>query len=104
MNYIGKTLMVDFGMARATLRINSETSLTFRILEKDGQTVSTSETVSLKLISLRPDLCLLCWQEQSGVTVSQVHDYSNGAIHSIWTTPGAALQQFSGSLKVTEAV
>jgi hypothetical protein len=41
---------------------------------------------------------MVTWQEQSGTTVSQVHDYENGIIYSNWTSPGGEFNHAKGTI------
>jgi hypothetical protein len=99
MSITGNKYLVDFGMAKAMLHIESETSLTFTITEKEGNEVNMAETVDIKLTPLRPGLYLLTWKEKSGTTVTQVHDYENGIIYSNWTSPDGEFTNRTGDLK-----
>jgi hypothetical protein len=98
MSITGKEYQLDFGMARAILNIESETRLTFTITEKGGEKVNIVETVVIQLTELRPQLYMVSWQEQSGTTVSQVHDYENGIIYSNWTSPGGEFSHAKGTI------
>lgn len=97
---IGNKFAVDFGMAKAILNIQSERSLTFTIIEKDGNITGITETVETKMTEIRPDLLMITWKEQNGNTVTQVHDYEKEVIHSNWTTPGGEFKNVTGSLKM----
>ncbi len=99
MSITGNKYLVDFGMAKAILHIDNETSLTFTITEKEGSAVNTSETVDIKLTELRPELYLLTWQEKSGTTVTQVHDYENGIVYSNWTSTDGVFTNITGTIK-----
>ncbi|RWY57455.1 MoaF-related domain-containing protein [Mucilaginibacter gilvus] len=99
MNFIGKKFEVDFGMAKAILHIESETLLTFTITEKGGENVNVVETVQTKMTELRPQLYLVTWQEKSGTTVTQVHDYENETVYSNWTSPDGEFNNLKGALK-----
>ncbi len=99
MNITGNKFEVDFGMAKALLHIETETRLTFTITEKGGEKVNVVETVQTKMTELRPQLYLITWQEASGITITQVHDYENGAIYSNWTSPKGEFTNLKGTLK-----
>ncbi len=98
MSITGKKYQLDFGMARAILHIESETRLTFTITEKGGEKVNIVETVAIQLTELRPLLYMVTWQEQSGTTVSQVHDYENGVIYSNWTSSTGEFSHARGTI------
>ena len=73
-------------------------SLSFTILEKEGQLAEVSETVAITLTELRPKLYMATWTEKSGTTVTQVQDYENGVIYSNWTVPGEGFKNIKGTL------
>ncbi|MEO7211444.1 hypothetical protein [Mucilaginibacter sp.] len=100
MNIIGNKFEVDFGMAKAILHIESENRLTFTITEKGDEQVNVVETVQTKMTELRPQLYLITWQEASGTTVTQVHDYENETVYSNWTSPGGEFNNLKGTLKM----
>lgn len=99
MDNIGNKFLVTFGMAKAILHFQSETSLTFTILQKDGDEVNVAETVEIKITELRPQLFMVTWKEESGTTVTQVQDYENEIIYSNWTIPGGEFKNMKGTLK-----
>jgi hypothetical protein len=96
---IGHQFLVDFGMAKAILNIQSETSLTFTITEHEGKPVNKSETVAIKLTELRPKLWLLSWKEINGNTVTQIQDHENGKVYMNWTHPGGKFINTTASIR-----
>ncbi len=104
MNIIGNQFLVDFGMAKAILHFQSETSLTFTITEKDGNEVSETETVAIKLTELRPQLYMATWKEKNGNTITQVQDYENEVIYSNWTLPGGEFNDVKGDYKASSQI
>ena len=99
MDIIGKGFSVDFGMAKAILSIESETSLTFTIVEKNGKEVHEVETVTTEMTELRPQLYMVTWKERNGNTITQIQDYDSGIIYSNWTTPSGEFIHSTGTLK-----
>ncbi|WCT12498.1 MoaF-related domain-containing protein [Mucilaginibacter jinjuensis] len=99
MEIIGKEYLVDFGMAKAVLHFESETSLTFTITEKEGAADNTTETVAIKLTEIRPHVLMATWQEASGTTVTQVQDYEKGIIYSNWTSREGEFYNTQGTIK-----
>jgi hypothetical protein len=97
--FIGNQFLVDFGMAKAILHIETEKTLTFTITEKDGQATNIVETVAIKLTALRPQLFLLTWKEQNGNTITQVQDHANETVYSNWTTPSGEFVNLKGTIK-----
>lgn len=99
MKIIGNEFLADFGMAKARLHIQSETSLTFTITEQNGNEVNISETVEIKMTEIRPQLFLVTWKEGSGKTITQVQDYEKEIIYSNWTLPDEEFINKIGTLK-----
>ena len=99
MDIVGNEFLVDFGMAKATLDIQSENSLRFTITEKNGNEVNISETVEIEMTEIRPQLFIVTWQEKNGNTVMQVQDYEKGIVHSNWTLPNGEFIHQKGTLK-----
>ena len=98
MSISGNKFLVQFGMAKAVLHFNSDISLTFTITEKNGEPQEITETVAIKMTELRPRLFLVTWQEASGTTVTQVHDYENNVIYSNWTSGNGEFTNLKGTL------
>jgi len=85
-------------MAKAILKLESETSLTFTIMQKDGKDVDINETVAIKLTELRPQLFMATWKEKNGNTITQVQDYENGIVYANWTLPTGEFINRKGTL------
>ena len=100
MKIIGNKFAVDFGMAKAILHMQSETSLTFTTTEKNGKEAHETETVKTKMTLLRPQLYMLNWKEKNGNTITQIQDHENGIIYSNWTSPGGEFIHARGTLLV----
>ena len=101
MHIIGNSFSVDFGMAKAILKIESETSLTFTIIEKNGKAVHEVETVKTEMTELRPQLYMLTWTENNGNTITQIQDYDHSIIYSNWTTPSGEFIHAKGTLTLS---
>ena len=99
MSISGNKFLVQFGMAKAVLHFNSDISLTFTITGKNGEPQEITETVAIKMTELRPRLFLVTWQEASGTTVTQVHDYENNVIYSNWTSGNREFTNLKGTLR-----
>jgi hypothetical protein len=99
MNIIGNKYKIDLGMAKATLDIHSNTSLTFTIIEQSGNSVNISETVETKMVELRPQLFQVTWKEENGKTVTQVQDYENEIVYSNITLPNGQFVNLKGTIK-----
>ena len=99
MDITGNKFLADFGMAKAILDIQSETSLTFTITEKEGKEVNTTETVEMILTQLRPRLYMAAWKEKNGNTVTQIQDHKKGLVYNNWTWPNGEFLHAKGTLK-----
>ncbi len=99
MNIIGNKFKIDFGMAKATLNIHSDISLTFTITEQNGNAVNVSETVETKMVELRPQLFQVTWKEENGKTITQVQDYENEIVYSNVTLANGQFINLKGTIK-----
>ncbi|PWK15741.1 hypothetical protein LV89_04981 [Arcicella aurantiaca] len=99
MNIIGNKYKIDLGMAKATLDIHSDSSLTFTIIEQNGNEVNVSETVKTKIVELRPSLFQVTWKEENGKTITQIQDYENEIIYSNVTLPNGQFINLKGTIK-----
>jgi len=104
MKIIGNKFAVDFGMAKAILHIQSETSLTFTTTEKNGKETNETETVQTKMTELRPQLYMLTWKEKNGNTITQIQDHENGIIYANWTSPGGEFTHAKGTISVPRSL
>lgn len=102
MEIIGHRFMVDLGMAKAILNFKTETQLQFQITEMDGKPTDETETVTIKLTELRPNLFMATWKEKNGNTITQVQDYENEIIYSNWTLPNGQFKNVKGTIKPLE--
>jgi hypothetical protein len=98
MKIIGNKFMVDFGMAKAILNFQNETTLTFTIIEKESKPFNETETVDIKLTELRPQLFMATWKEMNRNTVTQIQDYEKGIVYSNWTTPDGEFNNRTGTI------
>ena len=98
MNIIGNKFSVDFGMAKAILNIQSETSLTYATTEKNGKEVQETETVKTQMTEVSPQLYMITWKEKNGNMITQIQDYENGIIYSNWTSPIGEFIHAKGTL------
>lgn len=100
MNIIGNKISADFGMAKAILKIDSETSLTFTTIEINGKEVHETESVKINMTELRPQLYMLTWKEKNGSTITQIQDYDNEIIYINWTSPSGEFTHAKGTFKL----
>jgi len=103
MHITGNKYLADFGMAKAILHFQSESSLTFTIIEKDGSEANITETVAIKMIEIRPQLFMVTWKEANGNSITQVQDYEKGMLYANWTMPCGECINRTGSIKRVDA-
>lgn len=95
---IGEKFRVDFGMAKAILHFQNETSMQFSITEKNGKSCEEVETVEIKLTQIRPNLYMTTWKERNQNTVTQIQDFNKGVVYSNWTSPKGEFINVKGSI------
>lgn len=98
MNISTHAYQVDFGMAKASLRFQSDDRLTFTITEKEGKKADITETVIICKTEIRPQLFMVTWKEKSGTTVMQIHDYENEVVYSNWPSTTGEFTNLKGIL------
>jgi hypothetical protein len=99
MSIIGNKFLLDFGMAKVTFHLESSTSLTFTITEKNGKEVNETETVAITLTELKPQLYMAIWDEKNGNSVTQIQDYEQGLVYNHWISPKGEFVHAQGTLK-----
>lgn len=99
MSIIGNKFLLDFGMAKVTFHLESSTSLTFTITEKNGEEVNETETVAITLTELKPQLYMAIWDEKNGNSVTQIQDHERGIVYNHWTSPKGEFVHAKGTLK-----
>jgi ketosteroid isomerase-like protein len=97
-NILGEKFRVDFGMAKAILHFQNESSLQFTITEKQGKPYEETETVEMKLTEIRPNLYIATWKEKSKNTITQIQDFMNGIVYSNWTLPNGEFINIIGTI------
>jgi len=95
----GHRYLVDFTAFRVELYYQSDSSLTYTILNQDGSH-GNSETVSIAVEPIRDHLFLVTWQEADKTTVVHLEDYKHHTIISNVTEPGGAFSQYYGHMKL----
>lgn len=95
---VGHRYLVDFKAFRVELYFSSETSLTYTNLDRDGKPVG-SETVNIKVKSIRDRLFIVTWQESDKTTVVHLEDYKDNRIITNITDPDSTFSEYQGSMK-----
>jgi hypothetical protein len=92
---VGHSYLVDFQQFKVKLSFSSPTSLSYVVLNSDGS-AGQSETVTIRVESIGPQLFLVTWQESDKTTVVHVEDYANNTIITNITNPDLSFDQLHG--------
>jgi hypothetical protein len=95
---IGHKYFVDFVAFRVELFFESESTLTYTGIKKDGSR-GDSETVKIKIEPVRDLLFLVTWQEADKTTVVHLEDYKKNVITTNITDPSNTFSTFHGKMK-----
>jgi hypothetical protein len=94
---VGHRYLVDFKAFRVELHFESETSLTFAGVRKDGSR-GDPETVTITVEPIRDQLFLVTWQEPDKTTVVHLEDYKNNTIVTNITGSDGSFSKFHGQM------
>lgn len=78
------------------ITIRSATELSIEIVA--GDYLGTAMTVEYEVMTLRPGLFYLTWQEESQATVVHVEDFAGGKVHTAITYPDGQFQRMTGAI------
>lgn len=95
---VGHRYFVDFQAFRVELDFESETSMTYYNLDKDGKKVG-SETVTIKVEPIVDRVFLVTWQESDKSTVVHIEDYIRHTIVTNITGADLSFSQFHGAFR-----
>lgn len=96
---IGRRFRMDVYPLSAELFYESEKKLTFTIIEGAGLLENGyTETVTTRLMEIRPNVYLAGWKEKSGATVTHVEDYEYNLLYTNITMPNGDFYTLQGSL------
>lgn len=96
---IGHRYLVDFSAFRVELYFPSDKSLTYTNLDQNSVPVG-SETVTIKVDSIRDQLFLVTWQESDKTTVVHLEDYRENTIITNITDPDLTFSEYHGTMKL----
>ncbi|KTE92412.1 hypothetical protein AT727_19700 [Desulfitobacterium hafniense] len=101
---IGHKFLAEYGMFTAELYFESETNLTFTILEfpNSPNSVGHIEKVEIVRTEIRPNVYMVTWQESTRVTVTDIEDFENGIVYTNSTTPEMQFILLQGKLTPME--
>lgn len=96
----GNRFRTDVYPFATELFFESEKKMTLTIIEGAGlEENGYTETVSIRMMEIRPNVYLASWQEKKGTTVTQVQDFEYGLLHTNITTPGGSFYNLQGTLR-----
>jgi hypothetical protein len=90
---VGHKYLVDFtaddgtGTFKVQLDFQSAVSLTYTLIDSNGNLTDQFETVDITVEPIRDQLFLVTWKEQFGTTVVHLEDYKNNTIITSITDP-----------------
>ena len=93
---VGETWIFDIGVARIEHRLESLTSLRYRVLS--GERVGSADRVAMQVQPLREGLFLVSWQEADGVTVVHAEDFAAQRFEACVTFPGGRFERIHGTM------
>ena len=95
---VGHRYFVDFDAFQVELDFESEISLTYYNLDKNGNKVG-SETVTIKVEPITDGIFLVTWQESDKTTVVHIEDYNRQTIVTNITESDLTFDQFHGTFR-----
>jgi hypothetical protein len=93
---VGQTWIFDIGVARIEHRLESLTSLRYRVLS--GEHAGSADRVEITVQPLRGGLFLVSWQEADGITVVHVEDFAAQCFEACVTFPGGRFERIHGTM------
>jgi len=93
---VGHSYLVDFQKFKVKLTFSSATSLSYTVVNPDGS-AGQSETVTIRVEPIGPQLFLVTWQEGDKTTVVHIEDYANNTIITNITNPDLSFEQHHGA-------
>jgi hypothetical protein len=93
---VGETWIFDIGVARIEHRLESLTSLRYRVLS--GERTGNADRVAMQVRPLREGLFLVSWQEADGITVVHVEDFAERCFDACVTFPGGRFERIHGTM------
>lgn len=98
---IGRTFEADFGEKKFTL--NYEDIDTLILTETEGPQRGRVQRLHVSIVTLRPNLFMVNWQEDTKLTNTDIEDYENGVVYANMTTPSGNFITAKGSLREIKA-
>jgi len=94
---VGHIYEANFGSWVHYLHFESETVMA--LINAEGPSEGTSETVRIAVTPIRPGVFMICWQEADKTMVVDVEDFENGIVHTNIFKPRDGFIHRSGTLK-----
>lgn len=93
---VGETWIFDIGVARIEHRLESLSSLRYRVLT--GERAGSADRVEMQVRPLREGLFLVSWQEADGITVVHIEDFAARQFEACVTFPGGRFERIHGTM------
>jgi|HubBroStandDraft_5_1064220.scaffolds.fasta_scaffold1168154_2 hypothetical protein len=93
---VGETWIFDIGVARIEHRLESLSSLRYRVLS--GERAGSADRVAMQVQALRDGLFLVSWQEADGITVVHVEDFAARCFEACVSFPGGRFERIHGTM------
>jgi len=93
---VGQTWIFDIGVARIEHRLESLTTLRYRVLT--GDRAGSTDRVAMQVQPLRGGLFLVSWQEADGITVVHVEDFAERRFEACVSFPGGRFERIRGTM------
>lgn len=98
-NLTGHKFLADLGSFKAELFFESETSLTFSIVQGGGPSeAGHTEKVAVSVAEIRPKVYMVAWKEATGATVTHIEDHELGILYSNATLPDGGFYTMKGTI------
>lgn len=95
---VGQEMDVSYPNFAVSLTLMSSKQLKFEI--KEGPFART-EIVDIEVRSLGNSVFAVSWQEKDGATVTNIHDFDHGIVHSFATLPDMQFLRMTGTIDIT---
>lgn len=93
----GETWIFDIGVAEIEQTYLPGSRMHYKVLT--GPRAGMEETLPIEVLTVRPGVFLVSWQEQDGTTVTHVEDFDSNTFHSRATLPDQRFMRVTGRMR-----
>jgi hypothetical protein len=97
MERIGRSYVFDYGDLVIRVRYLSDRKLAWEQIE--GPEVGQKAEEDYGFAAIRPGLSFIWWQERDTSIVTQVVDFEQGRVFTIWVSPEREIASFQGTVR-----